>query len=51
MTFILRYFAILQRLVPHVHNIIDKTQSGVTLHELDDTADLPNNITKKLMEY
>ena len=24
---------------PHVHNIIDKTQSGVTLHELDDTAD------------
>ncbi len=24
---------------PHVHNIIDKTQSGVTLHELDENAD------------
>ena len=24
---------------PHVHNIIEKTQSGVTLHELTDEAD------------
>ena len=24
---------------PHVHNIIEKTQSGVTLHELDEEAD------------
>ena len=24
---------------PHVHNIIDKTQSGVTLHELNEEAD------------